>query len=1478
MGFVAQLYLLIWKNLIVLWRSKLLFVLELLFLFILLPITLIVVKYADNPVIDDPYSFEPFQITGDSIDINRSISHIAGIDRYYNCGHDVDINLGFSYEPGLENLAYKIMETLGERYEDNETMRIFVHNFTHLETMMEVLKQDLNDTREFMCSEYIGGVHFQNIRLRNGKSQPQLVYRILLPQKNGIQGQEWDLSSFWHDNDPNSAQADHNQIPKSPPYWQRGFLSIQFAIESTFIEMNKGPKFMENKDFFLLRIPIDQTMSGGIVAFLKVIWVLWLLSISGIMLHTSKEIVIDKEAGIKTYMSVMGLHPLAFYLSHIIIGIAKSTFVMAVCTKLLSTRVDHFWNKQSRTRLNRMPPMDQTDSKILIENMEPEHASIDEADIIVQNLSKRWGFWGNLAVDNLNFRAYRGQVTLVTVLLGHNGAGKTTTFSMITGTVSSSSGYVMICGRNLEDNLGDCRKVIGYCPQHNPLFERVTVKEHLQLYAGLKTSTLNGPYGKNILNDEINVILQSINLSSSIDIQAQNLSGGQKRKLCVAIALIAGSQVVLLDEPTAGMDPIARNEISNLLTKIKKDRTILLTTHYMDEADKMGDRVGIMVNGRLMCNGSPDFLKKKFGTGFILTILCNSDAKFFHQVIEEILSTIRKHSANACIDRSNRFPQFSVILPISDKRQVGELAEPEEHQKAGVEDSVDGNLPETPAQKLASKLFGVRQQQFVNTKFSKVKLWLQQIFALLWRQYLWTIRNPMRSLLPIAIAILLFFLIKPSSNPNDSFTNKRRSLSLEDANEQFRIPIQITDSKLRNIFMDLSKSLCSDCLFNIDPKKDLHSELKNHLHQMPPMVAGVAIYENKSTGNLQIEALFNGLAIHSPPSALSFVSNGLLGTNSSSIRLTIEVYDVPNNTSILGDVSAIVTQFALSTSIILCFSIFAASMVVPLVEERSGKFKHQLMLTKLHVVTYWISVILWNALFYTFYCCILLLFFLYFDWMRGHFGSLCKLWAAYFWCYVALNALVSFMFDKWQRAFTAVFSWSAISSLLFGALTFGLKFSTYGQSLIAPLDHLFYLINPIYVFGKGVVKIFLSSFGLHLTSSGWFLEDEILTLLTSGCVFWSIVGIIQSRVISTKLHQTYSDLFNKGLLKNYESEDVDVQSERSRLASTKDIEFVLAVRDLTKFYCNFPALQRLTFGISGNECFGLLGVNGAGKTTTFDILTGVRFATSGTATVEGVNVNAGPAIGYCPQFDALPMELTGREVLKLVARLNGLSDFSTRIRQILHGVLLEEHADKLVKNYSGGQRRRISIGLTLVTRSSLIMLDEPTAGIDPRTRRQVWNLLQAIRQQGIAILLTSHSMEECEELCSRIAFLNKGLMIGIGSSQHLKSRFGSSFLLSITISNPSEDSTQKLNSIVVEKFENATMLDDPSASNILRWDIPKTDDRLWGKLFREAQNLADTYPDSPSSSRPRIVDFSLTQNSLEQVFLRLSGEEFKGVD
>jgi len=159
-------------------------------------------------------------------------------------------------------------------------------------------------------------------------------------------------------------------------------------------------------------------------------------------------------------------------------------------------------------------------------------------------------------------------------------------------------------------------------------------------------------------------------------------------------------------------------------------------------------------------------------------------------------------------------------------------------------------------------------------------------------------------------------------------------------------------------------------------------------------------------------------------------------------------------------------------------------------------------------------------------------------------------------------------------------------------------------------------------------------------------------------------------------------------------------------------------------------------------------VNGAGKTTTFDILTGVQFASAGTATVAGVDVVDAPAIGYCPQFDALPLELTGRQVLELLANLNGFPDVKSRVDMVLQCIQMREHADKCVRFYSGGQKRRISIGVTLVTRASLIMLDEPTAGIDPKTRRQIWQLLQAVRQQNVAILLTSHKWTNARR-CAR---------------------------------------------------------------------------------------------------------------------------------
>uniref|UniRef100_A0A915E067 ATPase AAA-type core domain-containing protein n=1 Tax=Ditylenchus dipsaci TaxID=166011 RepID=A0A915E067_9BILA len=150
------------------------------------------------------------------------------------------------------------------------------------------------------------------------------------------------------------------------------------------------------------------------------------------------------------------------------------------------------------------------------------------------------------------------------------------------------------------------------------------------------------------------------------------------------------------------------------------------------------------------------------------------------------------------------------------------------------------------------------------------------------------------------------------------------------------------------------------------------------------------------------------------------------------------------------------------------------------------------------------------------------------------------------------------------------------------------------------------------------------------------------------------------------------------------------------------------------------------------------------------------------------------------------------------------------------------------------------------------MLDEPTAGIDPKTRRAIWQLLLAIRQHGVAILLTSHSMEECE-------------------AQHLKNKYGDSFLLSFTLANPSSAAHRKIDSLVVQEFE-ATPTQDSAIMSVLHWEIPRQNGWTWSKLFRQSQAICDRFPvnTQEQNQKLQIKDFSVTQNSLEQVFHRLS--------
>uniref|UniRef100_A0A673J9Q2 P-type phospholipid transporter n=1 Tax=Sinocyclocheilus rhinocerous TaxID=307959 RepID=A0A673J9Q2_9TELE len=219
---------------------------------------------------------------------------------------------------------------------------------------------------------------------------------------------------------------------------------------------------------------------------------------------------------------------------------------------------------------------------------------------------------GKLAVDGLTLGFYEGQITS---FLGHNGAGKTTTMSILTGLFPPTSGTAYIQGKDIRTNLNTIRQNLGMCPQHNVLFSMLTVEEHIWFYARLKGL----PEEK--VKSEMEQIVMDLGLPHKRKSRTSQLSGGMQRKLSVALAFVGGSKVVILDEPTAGVDPYARRGIWDLLLKYRQGRTIILSTHHMDEADILGDRIAIISHGKLCCVGSSLFLKTQLGTGYYLTLV-----------------------------------------------------------------------------------------------------------------------------------------------------------------------------------------------------------------------------------------------------------------------------------------------------------------------------------------------------------------------------------------------------------------------------------------------------------------------------------------------------------------------------------------------------------------------------------------------------------------------------------------------------------------------------------------------------------------------------------------------------------------------------------------------------------------------------------------------------------------------------------------
>jgi ABC-2 type transport system ATP-binding protein len=228
-----------------------------------------------------------------------------------------------------------------------------------------------------------------------------------------------------------------------------------------------------------------------------------------------------------------------------------------------------------------------------------------------------------------------------------------------------------------------------------------------------------------------------------------------------------------------------------------------------------------------------------------------------------------------------------------------------------------------------------------------------------------------------------------------------------------------------------------------------------------------------------------------------------------------------------------------------------------------------------------------------------------------------------------------------------------------------------------------------------------------------------------------------------------------------------------------EVQAVLECSGLRKRFGELEAVRGVSFHIGQGETYGLLGPNGAGKTTTISMICGLLEPDAGEITVAGArlttrSVQARAAIGYVPQELAIYPDLTARENLRFFARLYGLSsaEADTRIAEVLDVIGLADRAGEQAKNYSGGMQRRLNIGIGLLHRPRLLVLDEPTVGVDPQSRNAILESVERLSGEGVAVLYTTHYMEEAERLCDRIGIVDLGEVKAEGTRTELVSLVG----------------------------------------------------------------------------------------------------------
>lgn len=1076
-----------------------------------------------------------------------------------------------------------------------------------------------------------------------------------------------------------------------------------------------------------------------------------------------------------------------------------------------------------------------------------------------------------VALDGVTFAMRRGEVS---VLLGPNGAGKSTIMGLASGMVRPTSGDVYIGGLNVARHLSECRQSIGYCSQQDIVWPRLTVAEHLTFYARLKGS------GAVCVGGHVDEAIALVGLEEKRDSFAGELSCGQRRRLCVAIALVGDSSVLLLDEPTAGMDPLGRRTVYDALNRARATRSVLLSTHLLDEADRIGDRVLVVNGGRLCAEGSSMFLKSQMRVGYVVTCVLESGmgAAEESRAVAALVDFVREkgysghHTQDggavesvpaACklLGMEQRGREVCFRFPMSLLSTSGHelLSAIQSSSDALHVRSVGLNLTT-----LADVFMTAVQGAPLMTEMSAEGLVLRDdgvtgaaaeggdcgkyvspsalfVFALQFRalfmKRLHFAKRDMKLLffqvvLPVVFLLLslLINLVQPPSQPgllldasmygDVSATNPSEVLCAVPSawpnayalNEQVPLSTAYGPGYTSNYLVP------SHMVASRESVTFLSRRLQDELltHELPRQIAiaptGLIFQTGRPASTSSI--MHNGSYPHAVPQAVNALYNlasyQLFGD--AVPRLVARNDPMPIGDFDMNLVDA-AKQVMIGIFVILPFVFIPSNTIGYIVRERETGARHMQWLSGASAAMYWLSSFVFDAL--CFVGTEILTFVLFVVFGREEYvGSRELAPSIVLFLFYGLSSIpLSYLLSTFFRS-----PFVAQSVVLVVNFSFGFLWVT-AESMLAPSAlglvrtvQYFLRLLPSVSFGEGMfvlsgqrLALMLlppregsSLFSLlHFTEVGKFVGGIGTGLIYMGCtgVLSTIALVALEYVRIRRVRAAVCGSCASGAaddaaegVGHVADDSVAAEEERVCAGATGPEEDCIALQHVSKQYSGMarPAVCDVSFGVHEGEVMGLLGLNGAGKSTLMSIIAREMVATSGAAFVNHVSVERSASrsyIGYCPQYDPLLDCLSPVEHLWLYARLRGMREelIGAEVSILIHELGLYPHRAQAAHALSGGNKRRLSLAIALVGRTTSVLLDEPTAGMDTVARAQTCAVVKRLAQEK-SVILTTHLLDEVDALADRVAFVAAGSLRSIGTPQELKSRHtpDSTFTVSVT--------------------------------------------------------------------------------------------------